>query len=70
MSLLMASIVKMLALIIVICVSSVYADLLVQLNVNRPLNDVNEKFVSFTVEPSDLYHALDGLNRSACYHFI
>ncbi|XP_069961697.1 uncharacterized protein [Bactrocera oleae] len=63
MSLLMASIVKMLALIIVICVSSVYADLLVQLNVNRPLNDVNEKFVSFTVEPSDLYHALDGLNR-------
>lgn len=63
MSLLKASIASMLTLIITICVSSVYADLLVQLNVNRPLNDVNEKFISFTVEPADLYHALDGMNR-------
>ncbi|XP_011211504.2 uncharacterized protein LOC105231751 [Bactrocera dorsalis] len=63
MSLFKASIVPMLALLITICASSAYADLLVQLNVNRPLNDVNEKFVSFTVDPSDLYHALDGSNR-------
>ncbi|KAH8288778.1 hypothetical protein KR054_009510 [Drosophila jambulina] len=41
------------------------ADTLVQLNVNRPYNDVNEKFVSFAVRPEDLYDALDGKNRKA-----
>ncbi|XP_011178296.2 uncharacterized protein LOC105209555 [Zeugodacus cucurbitae] len=63
MVLLKASIATLLALIITISISTVCADLLVQLNVNRPLNDVNEKFVSFTVDPADLYHALDGANR-------
>ncbi|XP_016987551.2 uncharacterized protein LOC108050389 [Drosophila rhopaloa] len=42
-----------------------WADTLVQLNVNRPYNDVNEKFVSFAVRPEDLYDALDGKNRKA-----
>ncbi|XP_017084360.2 uncharacterized protein LOC108116821 [Drosophila eugracilis] len=41
------------------------ADTLVQLHVNRPYNDVNEKFVSFAVRPEDLYDALDGKNRKA-----
>ncbi|XP_017035955.1 uncharacterized protein [Drosophila kikkawai] len=41
------------------------ADTLVQLNVNRPYNDVNEKFVSFAVRPEDLYDALDGKSRKA-----
>ncbi|XP_017013626.2 uncharacterized protein [Drosophila takahashii] len=42
-----------------------WADTLVQLHVNRPYNDVNEKFVSFAVRPEDLYDALDGKNRKA-----
>ncbi|XP_033167090.1 uncharacterized protein LOC117145510 [Drosophila mauritiana] len=42
-----------------------FADTLVQLHVNRPYNDVNEKFVSFAVRPEDLYDALDGKNRKA-----
>lgn len=41
------------------------ADTLVQLHVNRPYNDVNEKFVSFAVRPEDMYDALDGKNRKA-----
>lgn len=41
------------------------ADTLVQLHVNRPYNDVSEKFVSFAVRPEDLYDALDGKNRKA-----
>ncbi|XP_030370825.1 uncharacterized protein LOC115621345 [Scaptodrosophila lebanonensis] len=42
-----------------------WADTLVQLHVNRPYNDVSEKFVSFAVKPEDLYDALDGPNRKA-----
>ncbi|XP_067619705.1 uncharacterized protein [Eurosta solidaginis] len=49
--------------VILLFITTVCADLLVQINVNRPFNDVNEKFVSFTVEPEDLYKALDGPNR-------
>ncbi|XP_054736446.1 uncharacterized protein LOC129243436 [Anastrepha obliqua] len=56
------------SLIITIIVSSVYAEVFVQVNLNRPLNDVNEKFVSFTVEPADLYRALDGPNRKSLTH--
>ncbi|XP_034661523.1 uncharacterized protein LOC117897048 [Drosophila subobscura] len=41
------------------------ADTMVQLHVNRPYNDVSEKFVSFAVRPEDLYDALDGKNRKA-----
>ncbi|KAL7727758.1 hypothetical protein ACLKA6_008090 [Drosophila palustris] len=41
------------------------ADTLVQLHVNRPYNDVSEKFVSFAVKPEDMYDALDGKNRKA-----
>ncbi|KAH8268035.1 hypothetical protein KR018_007428 [Drosophila ironensis] len=47
------------------CVHLSEADTLVQLHVNRPYNDVNEKFVSFAVRPEDLYDALDGKNRKA-----
>ncbi|XP_004534304.1 uncharacterized protein LOC101451833 [Ceratitis capitata] len=57
------SAVPKLSFLFALCASFVYADLFVQLNVNRPLNDVSEKFVSFTVEPADLYRALDGPNR-------
>ncbi|ALC46096.1 CG14309 [Drosophila busckii] len=41
------------------------ADTLVKLHVNRPYNDVHEKFVSFVVKPEDLYDALDGKHRKA-----
>jgi len=46
-----------------------WADTLVQLHVNRPYNDVNEKFVSFAVRPEDLYDALDGKNRKAVTNY-
>lgn len=39
------------------------ADTLVQLNINRPINDVSSKFVSFSMKPEDLYRALDGPKR-------
>ncbi|XP_017039772.1 uncharacterized protein LOC108087101 [Drosophila ficusphila] len=52
-----------LALVLVSLAIVCWADTLVQLNVNRPFNDVNEKFVSFAVKPEDLYDALDGKNR-------
>ncbi|EDW80570.1 uncharacterized protein Dwil_GK11492 [Drosophila willistoni] len=48
-------------LLAVVC----WGDTLVQLHVNRPYNDVSEKFVSFAVKPEDLYDALDGKNRKA-----
>lgn len=41
----------------------VNADVIVQLNINRPINDVSDKFISFTIKPEDLYKALDGSNR-------
>lgn len=41
----------------------VWTDVIVQLNINRPINDVSDKFVSFTMKPEDLYKALDGSNR-------
>lgn len=44
-------------------VQSAWADVIVQLNINRPINDVSEKFVSFTMKPEDLYMGLDGSNR-------
>ncbi|XP_073816706.1 uncharacterized protein [Musca autumnalis] len=40
-------------------------DIMVQLNVNRPVNDVSDKFVSFTMKPEDLYEALDGSHRKS-----
>lgn len=39
------------------------ADIIVQLNVNRPVNDVSDKFISFIMKPEDLYEALDGSHR-------
>ncbi|KAH8312159.1 hypothetical protein KR044_009626 [Drosophila immigrans] len=45
--------------------AAAHADTLVQLHVNRPYNDVSEKFVSFAVKPEDMYDALDGKNRKA-----
>ncbi|KAM7361967.1 uncharacterized protein ACRADG_012829 [Cochliomyia hominivorax] len=41
----------------------VRADVMVQLNINRPINDVSDKFISFSLRPEDLYKALDGTNR-------
>ncbi|XP_059217813.1 uncharacterized protein LOC106095284 isoform X2 [Stomoxys calcitrans] len=40
-------------------------DIVVQLNINRPVNDVSDKFVSFTMKPEDLYEALDGSHRKS-----
>ncbi|XP_036344560.1 uncharacterized protein LOC118753791, partial [Rhagoletis pomonella] len=54
--------------LIAIFAFSTYADVFVQVNLNRPFNDVNEKFVSFAVEPADLYRALDGPNRKVLTH--
>ncbi|EDV93301.1 GH19226 [Drosophila grimshawi] len=54
-----------LALFILALLAVCQADTLVQLHVNRPYNDVSEKFVSFAVRPEDLYDALDGKNRKA-----
>lgn len=54
-----------LALLLVGLLAVCRADTLVQLHVNRPYNDVNEKFVSFAVRPEDMYDALDGKNRKA-----
>ncbi|KAI8130575.1 hypothetical protein FF38_06183 [Lucilia cuprina] len=39
------------------------ADVIVQLNINRPIYDVSDKFISFSIKPEDLYKALDGSNR-------
>lgn len=54
-----------LALFLLALLALCQADTLVQLHVNRPYNDVNEKFVSFAVKPEDLYDALDGKSRKA-----
>ncbi|XP_075147960.1 uncharacterized protein LOC142221953 isoform X2 [Haematobia irritans] len=40
-------------------------DIVVQLNINRPVNDVSDKFISFTMKPEDLYEALDGSHRKS-----
>ena len=42
---------------------TIWADIVVQLNINRPINDVSDKFISFTLKPEDLYKALDGRHR-------
>ncbi|XP_060645507.1 uncharacterized protein LOC132784120 [Drosophila nasuta] len=52
-------------LLLLALLATAQADTLVQLHVNRPYNDVSEKFVSFAVKPEDMYDALDGKNRKA-----
>ena len=42
------------------------SDSLLQLNINRPFNDVNENFISFAIKPEELYRGLDGPNRCVC----
>lgn len=49
--------------VIAIFAKIAFADIIVQLNTNRPINDVSDKFVSFTMKPEDLYEALDGPQR-------
>ncbi|XP_058982868.1 uncharacterized protein LOC101898197 isoform X2 [Musca domestica] len=50
---------------IALCAKFANADIMVQLNINRPVNDVSDKFVSFTMKPEDLYEALDGSHRKS-----
>lgn len=49
--------------LILLLIYEIKADVIVQLNINRPINDVSDKFISFTIKPEDLYKALDGSNR-------
>ncbi|XP_055904436.1 uncharacterized protein LOC129940199 [Eupeodes corollae] len=39
------------------------ADILVNVNVNKPVHDVSEQFVSFSIAPELLYGTLDGENK-------
>ncbi|XP_055852905.1 uncharacterized protein LOC129916792 [Episyrphus balteatus] len=51
------------AIFCLLSVSVVLADILVNVNVNKPVHDVSEQFVSFSIAPELLYGTLDGTNK-------
>lgn len=52
-----------LGILCVLSATGVLADILVNVNVNKPVHDVSEQFVSFSVGPELLYATLDGPNK-------